>query len=104
MIDAQVIPDPLFLFPFWSQVNKADDPVFFMLYEFCEEVGRKAARLDIFANKIVYGFSLLDVFALVVRKQDNKKIGSSHLCLHNILLSLLISTIFNVFPFLHIYN
>lgn len=58
----------------WSQVNTADDPVFAILYGFCQEVGRKATSLDISANKIVSGFSLSDISALVVRKQDNQKL------------------------------
>lgn len=98
-IGVHVVPDPLFLFPFWSQANNADDPVFFILYRFCQEVGRKAAiRLDIFENKIVSVFSFSDVSALVVRKQDNQKITilPNYVCKASYCL---ISTIFNVFTF-----
>lgn len=105
-MDAQVVPDPLFLFPFWSQVSKADDPVFFILYGFCQEAGRKATKVDIFARGIVSGFSLSDISALAVRKQDNQKIIILFIFIHKEFYCL-ISIIFNVFAFfffLHIYN
>lgn len=105
-MDAQVVPDPLFLFPFWSQVSKADDPVFFILYGFCQEAGRKATKVDIFARGIVSGFSLSDISALAVRKQDNQK---NHHSLHFYPQRILLPDINNLqcfclFFFLHIYN
>lgn len=60
--------------------------------------GRQATGFDIFANKTVSGFTLSDISALVVRKQDNQKIIILPIYIHKTSCCL-ISIIFSSYTF-----